>query len=93
MKDFESFQCFSSAFIAVKLILLVWGFKKTQVMMKFEPFHAYNDRLLLFSDIKKAPKQNKQTLSHEHISVKLQDLQRRENKGFNEAICGREINF
>lgn len=62
MKDFESFQHFSSAFIAAKLIPLVWGFNKTQVMMKFEPFFAYNDRLLLFSDIKKKnkkPKQNK----------------------------------
>lgn len=38
-------------------------------MMKFEPIYAYNDRLVLFPDIKKNPKQNKQTLCHEHRSA------------------------
>lgn len=66
--------------------------------MKFEPFYAYNDRLVLFSDIKKEnkpPKQNKQNpVPRAHISVgKLRGLQRRGKNGFNEAVCEREINF
>lgn len=82
MKDFESFQHFSSAFIAAKLIPLVWGFNETQVMMKFEPFYAYNDRLLLFSDIKKKKQKAKtkqaNPVPQAHISAgKLQALQRR----------------
>lgn len=78
MKDFESSQRFSSAFIAVKLISLVWGFSKIQVMEKFEPFYAYNDRLVLFPDIKKNPQANQANpMPRTHISVgKLQALQR-----------------
>lgn len=91
MKDFESFQCFSSALIAAKLILLVWDFNKTQVMMKFEPFYAFNDRLVLFSDIKKAP--NKTSKPYATSTYQRWETAASENKGFNEAVCGREINF